>query len=171
MRARPISCCFSGYRAAQLPWGDDENDPRCVELKRRLRHAIEAACDEGYCHFICGMASGVDLYCCEIALELRKTRPITVEAAIPYPGQAEDWPPDRRERYRTLVEACDYETVVSETYTPNCMQRRNRYMVDHASLLIAVFDGQSGGTRNTIQYAMERGIQIVDIPPVLDREE
>ena len=69
------------------------------------------------------------------------------------------------------MEACDYETVVSETYTPNCMQRRNRYMVDHASLLIAVFDGQSGGTRNTIQYAMERGIQIVDMPPVLEREE
>ena len=115
------------------------------------------------------MASGVDLYCCEIALELRKERPITVEAAIPYPGQGEDWPPDQRERYRALVAACDYETVVSETYTPSCMQRRNRYMVDHASLLIAVFDGQSGGTRNTIQYAMERGIQIVDMPPVLER--
>jgi uncharacterized phage-like protein YoqJ len=48
------------------------------------------------------------------------------------------------------------------------MQRRNRYMVDHASLLIAVFDGQSGGTQNTIQYAMERGLEIVDIPPVLE---
>ena len=67
--------------------------------------------------------------------------------------------------------ACDDETVVSEAYAPGCMQRRNRYMVDHAALLIAVFDGQSGGTRNTIQYAMERGLQIVDIPPELKREE
>ena len=27
MRARPISCCFSGHRPAKLPWGEDEDDP------------------------------------------------------------------------------------------------------------------------------------------------
>lgn len=166
MRAKYTSCCFSGYRPEKLPWGDDESDPRCEDLKKRIRRAVEAACDAGYTHFICGMAAGVDLYCCEIALELRRTRPLTVEAAIPYPGQAEGWPDAQRERYRALVAACDYETVVSENYSPGCMQRRNRYMADHAGRLIAVFDGQSGGTRNTVQYAMERGLEIVLLPPV-----
>ena len=47
------------------------------------------------------------------------------------------------------------------------MLRRNRYMVDHASLLIAVHDGQSGGTRRTIEYAMRRGLDVVDMPPVM----
>ena len=65
------------------------------------------------------------------------------------------------------MDACDYETLVQEQYTPDCMQRRNRYMVDHATLLIAVHDGQSGGTRRTIEYAMRRGLDIVDIPPVM----
>ena len=37
-------------------------------------------------------------------------------------------------------------------------------MVDHASLLIAAYDGTSGGTRNTIQYALGRGIDVLDIP-------
>ena len=171
MRGRPISCCFSGYRPEKLPWGADESDSRCVQLKQRLWDAIEAACDEGYRHFICGMAAGVDLYCCEIVLALRRQRPITLEAAIPFPGQADEWPAAQRERYRALVAACDYETVVSTAYSPGCMQRRNRYMVDHASLLITVFDGQSGGTRNTVQYALERGLHIVDIPPVLTRGE
>ena len=45
-----------------------------------------------------------------------------------------------------------------------CMQRRNRYMVEHASLPIAVHDGLPGGTRRTIEYALRRGIGIVDIP-------
>ena len=45
-----------------------------------------------------------------------------------------------------------------------CMEERNRYMVDHASLLIAVHDGLPGGTRRTIEYALRRGIGIVDIP-------
>ena len=54
--------------------------------------------------------------------------------------------------------------MVSEKYTPGCMQRRNRYMVDHASLLIAAHDGLPGGTRNTIEYALRRGVPVVDIP-------
>ena len=36
MRARPISCCFSGHRPGKLPWGDDEGDRRCLALKERL---------------------------------------------------------------------------------------------------------------------------------------
>ena len=118
MHAPQISCCFSGYRPGKLPWGNDENDPRCRALKARLRDVMEVAYDEGYRH--------------------------------------------------GLIGACDEQTLLQENYSPHCMQRRNRYMVDHAGLLIAVFDGQSGGTRGTVQYAMSRGLQIVDIPPVMD---
>ena len=75
---------------------------------------------------------------------------------------------EERRRWRGLIGACDEQTLLQENYSPHCMQRRNRYMVDHAGLLIAVFDGQSGGTRGTVQYAMSRGLQIVDIPPVMD---
>ena len=107
---------------------------------------------------------GCDLYFCECVLELRRTHPeVTVEAAVPCPSQADSWPPELRERYLRLLSACDYETVVSEKYTPDCMQRRDRYMVDHASLLIAVFDGTAGGTQYTLQYAMRRGLHIVDL--------
>ena len=89
---------------------------------------------------------------------------VTVEAAIPCPSQAEGWPAEQRLRWQRLVAACDYETMVQQQYSPGCMQRRNRYMVDHASLLIAVHDGLPGGTRRTIEYALRRGIGIVDIP-------
>ena len=37
-------------------------------------------------------------------------------------------------------------------------------MVDHAALLIAAFDGSTGGTRYTVEYAMRRGLEIVDLP-------
>lgn len=43
MRARPVSCCFSGHRPAKLPWGENEDDPRCWALKVRLRDALDAA--------------------------------------------------------------------------------------------------------------------------------
>ena len=148
MRARPISCCFSGHRPGKLPWGDDEGDRRCLALKERLWNEMEAAYEQGYRHFICGMAQGCDLYFCELALALRQLHgDVTVEAAIPCPSQAEGWPAEQRLRWQRLVAACDYETMVQQQYSPGCMQRRNRYMVDHASLLIAVHDGLPGGTR------------------------
>ena len=165
MRTRETSCCFTGHRPGKLPWGYCEEDPRCLALKRRIADAAEAACAEGFRHFLCGMALGCDLYFCEAVLALRDQYPdITVEAAVPCPTQADAWAPDQRERYTRLVEACDFETLVSAKYTPYCMQRRDRYMVDHASLLIAAFDGTPGGTRYTMQYAMSRGLSIVDLP-------
>ena len=168
MRSRQISCCFTGHRPEKLPWRYDEADPRCLSLKRRIAAAVEAAYEEGHRHFLCGMALGCDLYFCETVLALRDRCPdVTVEAAVPCPTQADAWAPDQRERYKRLVEACDFETLVSAKYTPYCMQRRDRYMVDHSSLLIAAFDGTPGGTRYTMQYAMSRRVSIVALPLIL----
>lgn len=162
MPARQMTVCFSGYRPEKLPWGSDESDPRCVLLKQRLRRAVCDACADGYRHFICGMARGADTYCAELVLALRQQYPdITLEAAIPCPSQSDAWLPEEQARWRSMVERCDFETVVQDHYGPGCMQRRNRYMVDHAARLIAVFDGQEGGTRRTVEYALRCGLEIV----------
>ena len=95
----------------------------------------------------------------------------TVEAAIPCPSQPEGWPEAERARWQSLVDRCDYETVVQDHYDAGCMQRRNRYMVDHAAMLIAVHDGQPGGTRRTIEYAMRRRLDVVILPPVENEKE
>ena len=169
MRARQESCCFTGHRPAKLPWRYREDDPRCLLLKERIADAVALAYEQGFRHFLCGMAQGCDLYFCECVLALREKHPdITVEAAIPCPTQTEDWPEDLQERHRVLVAACDFETMVSAAYHAGCMQRRNRYMVDHASLLIAAFDGSPGGTRRTVEYALSRGLSVVDIPILAD---
>ena len=168
MRGRQSACCFTGHRPGKLPWRYDEGDPRCLALKQRIADAVEAAYQEGFRHFLCGMALGCDLYFCECVLRLRQDhRAVAVEATLPFPTQADAAPPDQRRRYARLVAACDYETLVSQRYSPACMQRRDRYMVDHASLLIAAFDGSPGGTRYTVEYAMRRGLEIVDLPILL----
>jgi uncharacterized phage-like protein YoqJ len=165
MKGRQSACCFTGHRPAKLPWGRDESDARCLALKERLRAAAECAILEGTEHFICGMAEGCDLYFCEIVLALRERYPhITVEAALPCPSQADRWDAAQRARHQALVARCDFETMVAQAYSPGCMQRRNRYMVDHAALLIAAHNGTPGGTRSTIEYALRRGVSVVDIP-------
>ena len=167
MKGKQSACAFTGYRPQKLPWMEDESDPRCVDLKRRLRAAIEDACRQELDHFICGMAQGCDLYFGELVLEVKREWPeITLEAAVPCPTQADSWAEDAKLRWQKLLRACDYETMVQDHYTLGCMMRRNRYMIDHASMLIAVYDGQEGGTRRTVEYAMRRQIPVVFVPPV-----
>ena len=165
VRGKPVSCCFTGHRPAKLPWGTDESDERCLRLKARLREVIARAVEDGYTHFICGMAEGCDLYCAEAVLALRERHSeVTLEAAIPCPTQADGWSAAQRERYRRILEQCDYETMVSAQYSPGCMMRRNRYMVDASRILIAAFDGRPGGTARTLEYAARRRLEIIQIP-------
>lgn len=159
---RGDTCCFTGHRPEKLPWRRDETDPRCLELKRNLTRELERAYRDGYRHFICGMARGADFYFCEAALDLRDRRTgVTVEAAIPCEEQAARWSDAERVRYFDLVGHCDLETMVQHHYDRGCMLRRNRYMVDRSSRLLAVYDGLLGGTMYTITYAKKQGLEVV----------
>jgi len=163
---RDNSCCFSGYRPEKLPWGADESDARCVFLKERLLDTAERMIPSGIRHFICGMARGCDMYFCETALLLReKHSDVTVEAAIPYEKQASRWSGEDSARYSRLIRQCDHVTYVGREYSRCCMDRRNRYMVESSSILIAVYDGKPGGTKNTVRYAAQRGIEVIEIAP------
>ena len=51
-------------------------------------------------------------------------------------------------------------TVLNETYAPGCFHQRNRYMVDKADCVIAVWDGTPGGTGYTVAYAREKGVPV-----------
>jgi hypothetical protein len=44
-------------------------------------------------------------------------------------------------------------------------------MVDNSDLLIAVWDGSSGGTSNCVSYATIKGKQIIRIDPTLVKAE
>lgn len=67
------TCTFTGHRAEKLPWGYNENDPRCRRLKRTLYDTLEAVYESGFHRFICGMAEGCDLYFCEAVSRARIT--------------------------------------------------------------------------------------------------
>lgn len=159
---KKITCCFTGHRPEKLPWGDDESSQDCIALKGRLARTLDELYRRGFRHFISGMAQGCDLYFAEAVLALRKGNPdVVVEAAIPCPSQARSWREEERARYQCILDRCDLETVVQQNYTQGCMLRRDRYMVDRSALLLAVYNGSSGGTRYTINYALDRGLEVI----------
>lgn len=152
---------FSGHRPEKLPWGSREDDPRCLALKQELAKAVENAADDGADRFLCGMARGCDLWFAEAVLELAGRRPgICLEAFLPCPSQADDWPPEDRARYRGILRRCSSIHMVEPTYSRGCMLRRNRVMVDRSDALLTVWDGTRGGTGATVRYAREKGREI-----------
>ena len=162
---REISCCFTGHRADKLPWGDDERAPGCVALKAAISDVLASLYAGGFRRFLCGMATGADMYWGEAVVALRDERPdVVLEAAIPYAGQEARWPAGWRRRYFRLAEECDKLTVLHRAYTPECMMDRNRYMVDQSRLLVAAYNGAPGGTRSTMLYAMRQGVEIIELP-------
>lgn len=165
-RARESTCCFTGHRPDKLPWGLDENSAECRKLRIQIAIQLEALHSAGIAHFISGMALGCDLLFAEAVLAMREEYDdVTLEAAVPCDSQANSWPEEQKERYNAILSSCDTVTFVQHQYTPGCMLRRNRYMVDSSSVLLACFNGSSGGTMNTLLYARRQGVKtiIIDI--------
>ena len=153
--------CFTGRRPQKLPWGYDETDARCINLKKELRDKIKAAIEGGATHFISGMALGVDMWAAEIVIEIKKSgKAITLEAALPHENQAAKWSMSHQRRHADILKECDKVTCLSEHYTPYCMMKRNQYMVDLSDLVIAVLDDYSGGSGKTALYARSKKVPV-----------
>lgn len=166
-RRSPLKrCAFTGHRPQKLPFGFNEADEVCAALKRLLHDRIEGLIGLGYAHFLSGGAMGTDIWAAEAVLDLREKYPwIVLEMVSPFDGQADRWSDEYRARHNRLFEEADIVTIISREYTKSCMFRRNRYLVENADMLLAVYDGQPGGTAMTIQYAKELGLQIQCIRP------
>ena len=163
---REHTICNTGHRPQSLPWGFDETKSSCVAFKVDLYNTIERAINAGFTHYISGLAIGVDTMFAEAVIELRKKyKNITLEGAIPCRNQDERWNAESKKRYAKIKKECDFLTYISNEYTPTCMNDRNKYMVDHSAVVIAVWNGKPSGTGNTIHFAKERGCKIKIINP------
>lgn len=144
------TCCVTGHRDIPAEQMD--------RIQKLLRQEILAAIEDGYTHFISGFAAGADLLFADIVAELKEIYPITLEAAIPYPGRMKT--PDKT--FRRLIRCCDIVKIHSDSYSKDCYMRRNRYMVDQSQRVIAVYDGRpTGGTAATVRYAKEKDVRVV----------
>lgn len=162
------ACAFTGYRPEKLPFGSDETHPDCEKLKQRIYCETLRLTREGVSVFIVGAARGIDTYAAEIVLELRHTLPerqIELWVAVPYERQASAWCRADQIRYEKILYEADRVEQISTAYTRGCLLKRNRWMVDHATHLIAVYDGLSGGTQYTVNYARQRRLHITIIEP------
>jgi len=147
-------CCFTGHRPQKLRRPVDD-------IKVDLENEILDAIQEGHTTFITGMACGTDIWAGSIVVRLRERFPdLKLIAAIPFPGFADSWEKEWREKYERLLAAADLVKIMSADFSEAAYQARNQWMVDHSDRVIAVYDGQPGGARNTIRYARKHRVQV-----------
>jgi len=161
-------CAFTGHRPQKFPWGYNEADTRCVALKKALVTEITKLVDAGYTDFFSGMAEGADTWAALAVLALKKENPVLkLHCVLPCEGQADEWSASAQELYFSILGQADEVVYVSREYSKDCMLKRNRYLVDHAACLLAVYNGEwRGGTAMTVRYARKKGQEIIIINPV-----
>ena len=147
--------CFTGHRPEKL-----SRDERII--KKDLENQIYRAIADGLHVFITGMARGVDIWAAETVLRVRNTgEAIRLICACPYQGFEQGWGKEWQEQYRKILAAADLVKYISPSYSRSCFQIRNEWMVNHAARVIAVFNGEKSGTKNTIDYARKVGVPVI----------
>lgn len=146
---RQKSVCITGHRTI-------EDYSLRKDTEQRLKTLVEC----GYSTFYVGMAVGFDTLCFQILEKLREENDIKIIACIPCPSQPERFSFSQKKEYFRMVESADEKVVLSQSYTPYCMQKRNQYMVDNSSVVLAYLRRNSGGTANTVNYAKRNNIPV-----------
>lgn len=158
------TACFTGHRPQKLPWGYNEDDNRCIEMKYKLEKEIIGAIHKGYNNFITGMALGFDMICAETILKIQKDYPfIKLIAALPCKNQYKYWNTSQILRYKKILSQCNYIRCLYENYNDKCMIDRNDFMINNSSLVIALYNGKVGGTSYTIKNAKLKNLDVIII--------
>ena len=154
--AQEKSCCFTGHRRI-LP---EEQ----AAVSGRLKDILRQLCEDGCRDFYTGGALGFDTMAAEAVLELRQSRSdVRLHLILPCQDQTRGWKPAEVARYEAVLRAADTVTYTAKVYAPGCMQRRNRALVDAATVCVAYLRRETGGTAYTVQYAQKKGIPVLSV--------
>ena len=163
-----LSCAFTGHRLQKLGFGFDEDAESFVKLRNYLHSELMFLIGHNYTHFLSGGAQGFDLIAAEEVLKLRSQLTfVTLELVKPCQNQDAHWPHALRSRYEAVEAAADAVTLISDAYSESCLFERNRFLVDSADMLLALYNGTPGGTKMTVEYARKNGRRTELIDPAI----
>lgn len=153
---REQTCCFTGHRDVPT-----ELKPDIVkQLECILRNLI----GKGIRYFGCGGARGFDLMAADIVLQLKKEFPhIRLIMVLPCQNQTRGWRGEDLRHYERVLSQAEKVVYVQEEYTPGCMQKRNRHLVNNSSVCVAYCTRRYGGTAYTVEYADRKNVTVIGV--------
>jgi uncharacterized phage-like protein YoqJ len=150
---------ITGHRPDKL--GGYQPNPLQARINDLMREVFEDVRPD---KVITGMALGVDQWAAAIAISMG----IPFIAAVPFHGQELKWPKESQRYYQELlVKAADVTVVAQGPYAPWKMANRNKWVVSHSDVMLAVWDGTDGGTHNCVDLIRKANKPMIRIDPTL----
>jgi len=150
------ACCFTGHRdipVSQKP-----------ALQKRLEEEISHLIHQGVAMFLAGGALGFDTMAALAVLKMKAKFPhIRLILVLPCREQTRGWRNDDKKIYDRILRRADKVVYASEYYDRGCMQKRNRYLVDHSGVCVCYLAKAKGGTAYTVRYAQEKGLRMINL--------
>ena len=165
------TCAVTGHRPTRFKWKYKENNNGCKRLKKRMHDQFVALYEKGVRRFLVGGSLGVDQWAGEIILRLKEEpeySDIELVVVLPFPGHDEQWDARSRERLAFLIRHSAECVTAGKSAGRESYTQRDRYMVDHADCLLAVYDDENNLRSNTmrmVSYANSKGLCTVLIHP------
>lgn len=128
------------------------NSRSLISDKEALSNEIETIIleyySQGFRYFMSGMAIGFDLLAAEVVLKLKPLYSgLELIPVIPFPEQPKYYNDEDKQRYENILRQCEESVVVNVEYYWGSYHRRNDFLIDNSSCVIAYFDGiKRGGT-------------------------
>lgn len=139
------------------------------KLPELLSRAINYAYENGCRTFMAGGAIGFDTLVAREVIRFRISHPdVTLKLALPCVNQEANWTEEQKSAYAYTLAAADEIIYISDEYTDTCMKERNRYLAEHADLLIAYVSRAASGAGQTVRMAKERGVRVYNLCAALD---
>ncbi len=149
---RETTCCFTGHRTILQ---SEKN------LQKELENSICSLIDAGFVTFQSGGALGFDTLAAQTVLKLKNFFPhIRLSLVLPCKDQDRFWNESQQKTLRHLIENADETVYTADRYHKGCMYRRNRFLVDSASCVLAYLEKAQGGTKYTVDYAKKTGVDV-----------
>lgn len=128
-----------------------------------LRTVFTNLIKRDYNTFLIGMAIGFDTLCFKVLEELRKEYQIKIIACIPCPEQADRFNDLQKKEYEKLKESADDKILLSYKYTPDCMKKRNEFMVKNSSALVSYVRREKSGSKQTLKLAKKYALTVIEL--------
>ena len=153
---RNETCCFTGHR--QIPPGER------AEIASRLERVISDLYQRGIRYYGAGGALGFDALAARTVIRLRENCPgMKLILVLPCLTQTRGWRSEDIAEYERIKAQADKVVYTAQQYTPGCMHRRNRHLVDNSGVCVCYLTRNSGGTAYTVNYAKKQGVNVFNI--------
>ena len=165
------TCAIASHHPTRFKWKYKENNNGCKRLKKRLHDQFILLYEQGIRRFLVDGALGVGQWSGEILLKMKlepEYEDIEVVVVLPYSGHDVRWDERSRERLAFLLKHCSEQITVGKLSGRDSFIQRNRYMVDHADCLLAVYDHQpeqDSEIAQTVSYAKKKNLSLIFIHP------